>query len=41
MTHEMFENITSKLEKPTEDEHAIKINGTEIDIPALKRQFGS
>lgn len=41
MTHEMFENITSKLEKPTEDEQAIKIDGTKIDISALKRQFKS
>lgn len=41
MTHEMFQAITAKLEAPTEYEQAIKIDGAELDIPALKRQFES
>ena len=41
MTHDMFENITSKLEEPTKDENFIKIDGTKLDVEALKRQFSN
>lgn len=41
MTHEMFENIVSKLEEPTKDENPIKFDGTKLDVAALKAQFGS
>ena len=41
MTHNMFENITSKLEEPTKDENFIKLDGTKLDVEALKRQFSN
>ena len=41
MTHEMFQNIVSKLEPPTKDENPIKFDGTTLDVDALRAQFGS
>ncbi len=41
MTHDVFENIVSKLEEPTKDENPIKYDGTKLDVAALRAQFGS
>ncbi|MDL2342113.1 MAG: ATP-binding protein [Patescibacteria group bacterium] len=41
MTHDMFYNIVSKLEPPTEDENPIKYDGTKLDVAALSAQFGT
>jgi predicted kinase len=35
-----FERIAGHLEPPTEDEKVLKIDGTELDIPALERELG-
>ena len=40
MTHEMFENIVSKLEIPIKNENPIKFDGTKLDVAALKAHFG-
>lgn len=39
MTHEMYENIVSKLEPPTEDENPIKIDGTKLDAATIKQHL--
>lgn len=35
MTPEEFENITAKLEPPSEDENPLKFDGTKFDIPEV------
>lgn len=40
MTEEQFDSITSKLEKPHEDEKVIKIDGSKLDVAAALAFLG-
>lgn len=39
MSEEQFNSIVSKLEPPTDNENVIKIDGTDLDVQAVKAQF--
>lgn len=39
MSAKTFESLSNHLEEPGEDEHPIKLDGTDLDIPYAKRQL--
>lgn len=40
MSAQQFDDIVQKLEPPTKDEKIIKIDGSELDVTALKQHLG-